>query len=53
MVGNLLALEDVQKAANGMWAVIHVASPPPTSNNPTLFWNVNVNGSKNVIEACR
>ena len=53
VVGDLLNPADLQPLFNSLYAVFHVASPSPLANNPTLFHNVNVNGTRNVIEACR
>uniref|UniRef100_A0A2P2I4D0 Sterol-4-alpha-carboxylate 3-dehydrogenase, decarboxylating n=1 Tax=Hirondellea gigas TaxID=1518452 RepID=A0A2P2I4D0_9CRUS len=51
--GNLLNLSEVEAATKGCWAVFHVASPSPTSGNAKLFFSVNVDGTQNVIDACR
>ena len=36
-----------------MAVVFHVASPAPSSNNRELFYRVNIEGTKNLIEACK
>jgi len=51
--GDLLNSNDLDAALSGCWACIHVASPPPQSKNEKLFMSVNVDGTKNVLEACR
>ena len=33
--------------------MFHTASPSPSSNNRELFYRVNVNGTKVLIEACK
>ena len=53
VIGNLLAPSDLKPLFSSLYAVFHVASPSPTANNPTLFHNVNVVGTTNVIAACR
>lgn len=50
--GNLLNVSDVSAALQGVWCVIHVASPSPTCNNAALFQSVNVGGSRVLLEAC-
>ena len=51
--GNLLSQDDVDQVVSGVDMVFHVASPSPLCNNPKLFFDVNVNGTKNVIASCR
>ena len=53
VVGDLLNPAELQPLFTSLYAVFHVASPNPLANNPSLFHNVNVNGTRNVIEACR
>lgn len=38
---------------SGTTCVIHTASPVPGSKNTALFWKVNVDGTKAVIQACQ
>lgn len=33
--------------------MFHTASPAPSSNNRELFYRVNVNGTKVLVEACK
>ena len=33
--------------------MFHTASPAPSSNNRELFYRVNVNGTKTLVEACK
>jgi sterol-4alpha-carboxylate 3-dehydrogenase (decarboxylating) len=40
-------------ALQGVDAVFHVASPPPSSDNRDLFYRVNYEGTKIIIEACK
>lgn len=49
--GNLLNQEEVTAAFKGNGLVIHLASPNPSSDSQTLQ-KVNVDGTKNVIQAC-
>ena len=51
--GNLLSPSDLAPLFPSLYAVIHVASPSPTANNPSLFHSVNVTGTSHVIAACR
>ena len=51
--GDLLNAADVEAAAKGCLAIFHVASPSPLSKNPKLFFDVNVNGTKNVLQVAR
>ena len=53
VVGDLLRPSDLQPLFSSLYAVFHVASPPPTANNPALFHSVNVTGTSHVIAACR
>ncbi|KAJ3214863.1 hypothetical protein HDU67_001128 [Dinochytrium kinnereticum] len=50
--GDITKLEDVRKAMDGVSTVIHTASPPH-GKNKNAYFQVNVVGTKNVIEACR
>ncbi|CAM0143206.1 erg26, C-3 sterol dehydrogenase [Umbelopsis sp. WA50703] len=54
--GDLRKFDDVVAALDGITAVIHTASPPHVnSSNPPrdLYFSINVDGTKNVIEACK
>lgn len=51
--GDLTSHADVFAALSDCWCVIHVASPPPTSRDATLFQKVNVGGTGVLIKACR
>ena len=53
VVGNLLNAAELQPLFTSLYAVFHVASPNPLANDPKLFHDVNVNGTRNVITACR
>ncbi|CAJ0839643.1 10309_t:CDS:2 [Entrophospora sp. SA101] len=54
VIGDLTNSQDVEKAIkeNGITCVINTASPPHDGKNEEMFWKVNVQGTKNVIEAC-
>ena len=45
--------QELLPALTGANVVFHCASPPPSSNNKKLFYAVNVNGTKTLIEACK
>jgi sterol-4alpha-carboxylate 3-dehydrogenase (decarboxylating) len=51
--GDLCKKEDLLPALASVSVVFHVASPAPSSNNRKLFYRVNVDGTKNLIEACK
>lgn len=53
VTGDLMDDATLRRVFKGAWAVIHVASPPPTCNNPPLFMRVNVEGSRKVVEIAR
>src|SRR5688572_11870309 len=54
VTGDLLNKKDLLDLFAGpVYAVIHVASPSPMSQNAELFMRVNVGGTRNVIEAMR
>ena len=53
VAGNLLNPAELQPLFTSLYAVFHVASPSPLANDPKLFHNVNVNGTRHVIDACR
>lgn len=46
-------LAQLTKALEGVDTVFHTAAPDPTNNNFQLHYKVNVEGTKNVIEACK
>ncbi|VAH85921.1 unnamed protein product [Triticum turgidum subsp. durum] len=46
-------LPQLTKALEGVDTVFHTAAPDHTNNNFKLHYKVNVDGTKNVIEACR
>ncbi|XP_064644335.1 sterol-4-alpha-carboxylate 3-dehydrogenase, decarboxylating-like [Lineus longissimus] len=51
--GDLCKKQDLLPALQGVDAVFHVASPPPSSDNKALFYRVNYEGTKSIIEACK
>ncbi|KAG0162575.1 erg26, C-3 sterol dehydrogenase [Apophysomyces sp. BC1015] len=56
IVGDLRKFDDVYAALENITAVIHTASPPHVnSSNPPrdLYFSINVDGTDNVIQACR
>lgn len=56
VVGDLRNPEDVVKALNGIAVVFHVATAAPTGENATnkaLMTAVNVDGTANLIDACK
>ena len=53
IIGNLVNYNDVYSALSDMDAVIHTASPSPVSRNTELFNSVNINGTENIIKACK
>eukprot|EP01135_Chromosphaera_perkinsii_P002719 Nk52_evm87s226 gene=Nk52_evmTU87s226 len=52
-IGDLRAKEDLVAAMRGCYCVFNCASPFPNSNNRELFYAVNVEGTKNIVEACK
>eukprot|EP01137_Pigoraptor_chileana_P000180 Opistho-2@35890 len=52
-VGDLLNKNDVMPALQGVDFVIHCASPSPLSDNRALFYKVNVDGTKNLMDWCK
>ncbi|CAG5119899.1 unnamed protein product [Candidula unifasciata] len=52
-VGDLCKKEELKPALDGVYCVFHCASPAPLSNNKTLFYKVNYQGTKTIIEACK
>lgn len=52
LLGDITKLEDVLNAFSGVTTVIHTASLPHNGKNTTLMYKVNVDGTKNVIDAC-
>eukprot|EP00899_Mesostigma_viride_P019715 jgi/Mesvir1/27745/Mv07435-RA.1 len=49
--GDLRVKADVEKACEGVDVIFHVASPSTECDDPVLFEQVNVQGTKNVIDA--
>eukprot|EP00741_Cyanophora_paradoxa_P019327 tig00000215_g18656.t1 len=52
IAGDLRDSAQVSKVVAGSDCVMHVASANPLSKNKKLLWDVNVLGTKNVIDAC-
>ncbi|XP_055964701.1 sterol-4-alpha-carboxylate 3-dehydrogenase, decarboxylating [Sorex fumeus] len=52
-LGDLCNRHHLYPALKGVSTVFHCASPPPSSNNKELFYRVNYQGTKNVIDTCR
>lgn len=53
-VGTITQLGDVVSACRDVDVVFHcVSADPLASNNELLMWSINVEGTKNVIEACK
>ncbi|PKK75456.1 C-3 sterol dehydrogenase [Rhizophagus irregularis] len=52
--GDLSNYDDISDCIEkeNITAIIHTASPPHDGKSEGLFWEVNVEGTKNVIEAC-
>jgi nucleoside-diphosphate-sugar epimerase len=54
VAGDITRLGDVVAAFAGASLVIHAATANPLDNkNVDLMWRVNVDGTKNVVEACK
>lgn len=51
--GDLRVKQDLTPALINVFVVFHCASPSPLSNNRSLFIDVNVHGTKNIIECCK
>ncbi|KAJ3130124.1 hypothetical protein HK098_006183 [Nowakowskiella sp. JEL0407] len=51
VTGDITNIESVKSAIRGHTTVIHTASPIH-GNNATIFFKVNVDGTKNVLDAC-
>lgn len=51
--GDITVKQDIEKALQGVDAVIHLAGifPPLSENNPGLAYAVNVDGTRNLVEA--
>ena len=45
--------QDLLQALKDVHGVFHCATPAPLSVNKELFYKVNVEGTKNIIEACK
>ncbi|XP_043912961.1 sterol-4-alpha-carboxylate 3-dehydrogenase, decarboxylating isoform X2 [Protopterus annectens] len=52
-LGDLCKKQDLLPALEGVTVVFHCASPPPSSDNKQLFYNVNYTGTQTVIQACK
>ena len=50
---NYVHHQDLLPSMEGVHIVFHCATPSPLSNNKKVFFKVNVEGTKNVIEACQ
>lgn len=54
IAGNITQLGDVIKACREVDTVFHLVTANPLDNrNELLMWRVNVEGTKNIIEACK
>ncbi|XP_004346943.1 sterol-4-alpha-carboxylate 3-dehydrogenase [Capsaspora owczarzaki ATCC 30864] len=51
--GDLRKEEDLLPALRGIDVVFHCATPAPLSKNRALFIDVNVNGTKTIVAACK
>ncbi|BFZ14635.1 hypothetical protein BsWGS_17674 [Bradybaena similaris] len=51
--GDLCKKEDLKPALEGVYCVFHCASPAPLSNNKSLFYKVNYEGTRTIIETCK
>ncbi len=49
--GDIRQIEDVKKACQGVKIIIHTAAKVPISKAGKEFWHVNVDGTRNVLEA--
>lgn len=49
--GDIRCLDDVSKACRGIKTIIHAAAKVPISKAGKEFWHVNVDGTRNVLEA--
>jgi len=55
-IGDIKNSETVAEAVEGMDAIVHLAAHPSvvaSLENPEEVWNINVNGTLNLLEACR
>eukprot|EP01023_Acetabularia_acetabulum_P007708 TRINITY_DN13387_c0_g2_i1.p2 TRINITY_DN13387_c0_g2~~TRINITY_DN13387_c0_g2_i1.p2 ORF type:complete len:357 (+),score=74.11 TRINITY_DN13387_c0_g2_i1:57-1127(+) len=55
IIGDLTNLQQVKAALNGIELVFHCATASPTGSNAlnqSLMYNVNVQGTRNVVDAC-
>lgn len=50
---NIIYFQDLKPALEGVSCVFHCASPAPLSNNKALFYKVNFEGTRTIVEACR
>ncbi|ESO07497.1 hypothetical protein HELRODRAFT_185437 [Helobdella robusta] len=50
--GDLCNKQDLLKCMDNVDTVFHCATPSPLSNNKKVFLRVNVDGTKNVLDAC-
>lgn len=53
VTGDLCNEDDLRQALEGVEIVFHCASPSPLSNNRSLFYKVNVDGTKLLIDLCK
>ncbi|KAL8607289.1 hypothetical protein ACOMHN_047620 [Nucella lapillus] len=53
VTGDLCNEKDMLAALEGVGCVFHCASPSPLSNNRTLFYKVNVEGTRLLISLCK
>ncbi|KAK7460731.1 hypothetical protein BaRGS_00038846, partial [Batillaria attramentaria] len=53
VIGDLCNENDLKQALEGVGGVFHCASPSPLSNNRELFYKVNVDGTKLLIDLCK
>lgn len=52
-VGDIRSIDDTSKACMGMDAVFHVAALPGIWGNPKDFYEINVEGTRNVVQSCK
>jgi dihydroflavonol-4-reductase len=52
--GDLTKLEDVSRAAEGVWKIFHIAAVFRTAGHPdSYYYDINVGGTENVLKAAR